>query len=194
MKNKAGTKNSHESDQQKGKNTLFIGGKKALVGGILAAGIALAGQWLIGQIYSGYEARKLLEASAASAHYLGSAVVTASATIIALMLTMLSLSNQADGDFDTFFYRRIEKIGLLATVSMIGGILLLLFLSVPLQEADTVPSRWFTTIYYVLISFLAILSGMLVAIVLMLLNAMTSLINVVRPEANEDEESEKHLS
>lgn len=179
---------SSNKDGHKGKNTLFIGGKKALFGGILAAAIALVGQWLIGQIYSGYEARKLLEAMSSSAHYLGSAVVTASATILALMLTMLSLSNQADKEFDTIFYKRIERIGLLTTISLAGGILLLLFLSVPLQEADNVPSRWFTSIYYILIGFLAILSGLLVAIVLMLLNTITSLIDVVRPEANEDEE------
>lgn len=178
---------TRKKDEQKGKHTLFIGSKKALLGGVLAAAIALAGQWLIGQVYSGYEARRLLEAMTTSAHYLGGAVVTASATIIALMLTMLSLTNQAKKDFETVFYKRIERIGVLATISLIGGILLLLFLSVPLQEADTVPSRWFTSIYYVLISFLAILSGLLVAIVLMLLNAMTSLIDVVRPEVNEDD-------
>lgn len=185
---KQGSLNASKKDEQKGKSRLFIGEKKALIGGVFAAAVALVGQWLIGQIYSGYEARRLVEAMAASAHYLGSAVVTASATIIALMLTMLSLSNQTEDDFDIIFYRRIKRIGVLATASLIGGILLLLFLSVPLQEADSVPSRWFTTIYYVLIGFLAVLSGLLVAIVLMLLNAITSLIDVVRPETNEDDE------
>ena len=188
MKNRTKRKSSKSKDENKGKERLFIGSKKALIGGVLAAAIALGGQWLIGQIYSGYEARKLLEAMSSSAHYLGSAVVTASATIIALMLTMLSLSSQADDDFDTVFYKRIERIGVLATISLTGGILLLLFLSVPFQEADGVPNRWFTTIYYVLITFLAVLSGLLVAIVLMLLNAMTSLIDVVRPSANEDDD------
>ncbi len=177
---------SSKKDEQKVNSRLFIGGKKALTGGVLAFGIALAGQWLVGQVYSGYEARNLLEAMSASAHYLGSAVVTASATILALMLTMLSLSYQTDKDFDTIFYKRIKRIGVFTTISLIGGILLLLFLSMPLQEADTVPSRWFTTIYYILMIFLAVLSGLLVAIVLMLLNAMTSLIEVIRPSANQD--------
>lgn len=187
MNNLESKKSASQSERDQGKDRLFIGGKKALTGGVLAFGIALAGQWLIGQVYSGYEARKLLEAMSSSAHYLGSAVVTASATILALMLTMLSLSNQTDNEFDTIFYKRIKRVGVLATISLIGGILLLLFLSVPLQEADTVPSRWFTTIYYILMIFLAVLSGLLVAIVLMLLNAMTSLIDVVRPSANEDD-------
>ena len=189
MKDQKKRKASEQSDKNKGKESLFIGSKKALIGGVLAAAIALGGQWLIGQIYGGYEARKMLEAMSSSAHYLGSAVVTASATIIALMLTMLSLSSQSDNEFDTVFYKRIERIGVLATVSLTGGILLLLFLSIPFQEADSVPSRWFTTIYYVLITFLAVLSGLLVAIVLMLLNAMTSLIDVVRPSANEDNDN-----
>lgn len=188
MKEMTNRSSSTGSDEHKGKNTLFIGGKKALLGGLLAAGIALGGQWMIGQIYSGYEARKLLESMSEAAHYLGSAVVTASATILALMLTMLSLSNQADKEFDTIFYGRIKRIGVLTTVSLIGGILLLLFLSVPFQEADGVPGHWYTTIYYIMISFLAVLSGLLVAIVLMLLNAMTSLIDVVRPSVNKDED------
>ena len=102
---------------------------------------------------------------------------------------MLSLSNQAEGDFDVVFYKRVKKIGILTTVSLIGGIILLLFLSIPLQEADNVPGNWFTIIYYILMTFLAVLSGLLVTIVLMLLNAMTSLINVVRPEANTDDEA-----
>lgn len=186
MQEETRRKKANQNDQ-KSKNTLFIGGKKALFGGLLAAGIALGGQWMIGEIYSGYEARRLLESMSAAAHYLGSAVVTASATILALMLTMLSLSNQADKEFSTDFYKRIERIGVLTTISLTGGILLLLFLSVPFQEDNSVPSHWFTTIYYIMIGFLAILSGLLVAIVLMLLNAITSLIDVVRPSVNEDD-------
>ena len=80
MSDRIKQKSSSENNRQKGKDSLFIGDKTAMFGGVLAAGIALAGQWLIGQVYNSYEARKLIEAMASSAHYLGSAVVTASAT------------------------------------------------------------------------------------------------------------------
>lgn len=184
---KAGKKGKPDEN---GKQTLFTGSRRAIIGGLLAAVIALFGQWLIGQVYGAYEARKFLEAMSASARYLGSSIVTASATILALMLTLISFVNQADKDFEQVFFRRIEKIGLLATIELIGGILLLLFLSVPFQESNEVPGSWFTIIYYVLIAFLAFLSGLLVAIVLMLLNAITSMIDAVRPSTHDEDDKE----
>lgn len=176
-----GPASAETSEQQQGEQTLFLGAKRALVGGVLAAAIALAGQWFVGQIYSGAEARRLIEAMVPSARAVGSSVVTASGTILALMLTMLSLTNQAKTSFDAIFYRRIERIGLLSTIALVTGILLLLFLSIPLQESKNVPNSWYGGVYYVLIALTAGVAGLLVGIVLMLLNAMTSLIAVLRP-------------
>ncbi len=51
-------KKSNPSDEQsKSAHTLFVGSKKALYGVLLAGAIALGGQWLVGQVYNGYEAR-----------------------------------------------------------------------------------------------------------------------------------------
>lgn len=179
-------KPSDKSNNRQEKATLFKGDMWALFGGVLAALIALVGQWLIGRIYSGYEARNLLEAMNNSALWLGGSVVTASATILALMLTMLSLSDQTKIDFDKVFFKRIEQIGISTTISLASGILLLLFLSVPLQKAENVPSQWFTVIYYILIIFMALLAGLLITVVLMLLNAIRSLIAGVRPDDEDD--------
>lgn len=148
----------------------------------------------MGQIYSGYEARQLLEAVASSSLYLGGAVVTASATIIALMLTMISLSRTVDGDFDAVFYRRVQRIGLLSAISLIAAILLLLFLSIPLQESDQVPSHYYKTVYYVLIIYISLLSGLVVGIVLMLLNAVNSLIDLFHPDVEKQAEKEEERS
>ncbi|HEX6280227.1 MAG TPA: hypothetical protein VFZ49_09475 [Pyrinomonadaceae bacterium] len=166
----------------------FVGTKKALTGGVIAGAIALTAQWLMGQIYSGWEARRLLGAVISSALFFGSSVVTGAATILALMLTMLGLTKSWDDDFDALFFKRIERIGLVATISLILGVLLLLFLSIPIQESDDVPSSWFTTIYYILISYIAVLSGLIVGVVLMLFNAISSLIDAVRPSIDEDPE------
>lgn len=181
----------HSSSEHKGEHVIFFGSKKALFGGLLAGSIALGGQWLVGQVYSGYEARQLLEAVASSSLYLGGSVVTASATIIALMLTMISLSKQSNNEFDSIFYKRIQRIGQLSATALIAGILLLLFLSIPLQESDKVPSAYFKPIYYILIIFVAGLSGLLVSIILMLLNAINSLISIVKPSFEEDVEDAK---
>jgi hypothetical protein len=170
-----------EAAGQQGEQTLFVGAERALIGGLLAAGVAAGGQWFVGQVYSGVEARNLLEAMLPSARSVGSAVVTASGTILALMLTMLSLTSQAKSGFDRVFYKRIERIGLLSTIALAMGTLLLLLLSIPLQESQQVPSSWYRYVYYLLIALTAGLSGLLVAIVLMLYNAITSLIMVLGP-------------
>lgn len=170
-----------EAADRQGEQTLFVGAKRALIGGLLAAGVAVGGQWFVGQVYSGLEARNLLEAMMPSARSVGSAVVTAAGTILALMLTMLSLTSQAKSGFDRVFYKRIERIGLLSTIALAMGTLLLLLLSIPLQESQQVPPSWYRYVYYLLIALTAGLSGLLVAIVLMLYNAITSLLTVLRP-------------
>ena len=196
MKDEKEAANSEEDDKR-GETSLFVGSRRALYGGIIAGAVALGGQWMLGSIYSGYEARQFLETMSSSALYFGSAIVTAAATILALMLTILSLTSQTEDDFDKVFFLRIERIGKLATIALMGGIVLLLFLSIPVKEADKVPSYWFTIIYYVLMMFLAFLAGILISIVLMLQNAIGSLINVIRPSAErekkevEEEQEEK---
>lgn len=182
-------KSKPSKTKHKGEHTLFVGSRNSLIGGFLAGAIALSGQWLVGQVYSGWEARQLLESVISSALYFGSATVTGSATILALMLTMLGLTNNTDGEFDSIFFKRIERIGLLSTITLIAGVLLMLFLSVPVQESKDVPASWYKIIYYVLISYIAILSGLIVGVVLMLFNAIRSLIAVVKPTADEDEKA-----
>ncbi|MEO8072203.1 MAG: hypothetical protein ABI686_03045 [Acidobacteriota bacterium] len=77
---------------------------------------------------------------------------------------------------------------MLSTIAL-SGCILLLFRSIPLQESDQVPANWFKIIYYILITFVAGLSGLAVGIVLMLLNAVNSLIDVVRPSVDEEVEN-----
>jgi hypothetical protein len=172
--------------REEGQSSLFFGSKKALIGGIIAGSIALGGQWLVGQIYSGWEARRLLESVISSALFFGSSIVTAAATILALMLTMLGLTHQSESEFDPVFYKRIERISLLSTISLVGGVLLLQFLSIPLQESDEVPAYWYKIIYYILIVSIAGLAGLVVGIVLMLFNSIRSLIKVISPNIEEE--------
>jgi hypothetical protein len=176
-----GDSESVASREWQGEHILFLGAKRALIGGILAGGIALAGQFLIGRVYSGAEARRLLSAFIPAANSVGGTVVTASATILALMLAMLSLGRRVTGALDASFFRRIQRIALLCTAALCAGMLLLMFLSVPVQESQNVPAPWFTVVYYALIAIVATLVGLFIGMVLMLFNAIQSLIEVVRP-------------
>lgn len=166
---------------REGEQMLFVGAKRALMGGLLAAGVALAGQLFVGQVYSGTEARALLEAMMPAVRTVGTSVVTATSTILTLMLTMLSLTRQANINFDAEFYRRIKHIGLMSTIGLSSAILVLLFISIPLQASQQVSQVWYRVIYYLLVALVAGLAGLLVAIVLMLYNALASLIRVISP-------------
>lgn len=174
-------KTSKEKSQE-GERILFVGAKRALVGGLLAGGVAIAGQLLVGQIYGGTEARRFLEAMIPSSRYVGSGVVTASATILALMLTMLSLSRHATSSLESTFFRRVEQIGLLSTIGLIAGVLLLLLLSIPIEESQQLPSSWYSFVYYFFIALTAGVAGTLVTIVLMLYNALKTMITVLSPD------------
>lgn len=175
---------SSQEQQEQSQHLLFIGAKRALVGGLLAGGVAIVGQYLVGQVYTGAEARQLLEAMVPSARSLGTSVVTASSTILALMLTMISLSRHATSGLEKTFFKRIQRIGLLSTVGLISAMLLLLFLSIPIQESQQIPASWYSIVYYTLITITAGVTGLLVAIVLMLYNAMQSLVKVLRSNSS----------
>ncbi len=196
MSSRKQNKSNPSKPEHHGEHNLFVGSKKALIGGLIVGAIALGGQIMVGQVYSGWEARKLLESVISSALYFGSSIVTGAATILALMLTMLGLTKQSDGEFDSIFFKRIERIGLLSTIALIAGVILLLFLSVPIQESNDVPNNWYKTIYYVLTGYISGLAGLTVGIVLMLYNAITSLLDVVKPDMDEEvddaDEREKH--
>lgn len=181
--------NHDRSAERDADSSLFVGGRYAAIGALLAIGVALGGHFLIGRVYSGGEAAQLIGAVIPSARSLASSVITATGSILSLMLTLLGLTNEANSKFDSHFYKRIQQIGLLSTISLATAILLLLALSLPLQQADNVPSDYYRLIYYLLIAISSILSGLLVAVVLMLYNALQSILKVVSPLSLDDERS-----
>ncbi len=160
---------------------LFLGARRALIGGLAAGGIALAAQFAIGQIYSGAEARQLLEAVIPSARALGGGIVTASASIIALMLTLLSFSHQTSSQFERAYFERIQRIALFSAIALAGSILLMLLMTMPITQSNNAPDTWFKVFYYAFIVIAAGLSGLFVAVVLMLYNAIQSVVRVLQP-------------
>lgn len=152
---------------------------------VVAAGIALAGMLLV-NVGSGSEARFLLEAMMPSVRFLCSAVMTASATVLALMLTLISFSSGQDQRLKREHYDRVRQIALVDTWTFAAAIVLLLIISVPLAEAAEIPASWYSVVYYVTVVYAAALGGALIAIVLMLYRAITDLIGVIHPDEVSD--------
>ncbi len=164
-----------------GKKFRSVGNRWALIGGLLTVSISLLVRFFVGRVYGGAETIKLIQALADSSLYLGAAIATSSATILALMLTILGLAKEANNDFNIKLYHRIDVIGLLSAVSLCGAILLLLLLSLPVGQFDNLAAGWFTGLYYTLVVLIAALSGLLISTILMLFSTIRSIIASLTP-------------
>ncbi|OZC04426.1 hypothetical protein [Rubricoccus marinus] len=149
--------------------------RSALLGGGIAAAVSLGAGTIVG-VTSGVDVRLLLEASMPTVRFLASAVVTASATTLALILTLLGLSANTDLDVDPGFYRRLWRIAQVDVATFVGSIVLLVMLVIPFGEEAGLSSTFYTVAYYTLATASALTSGLLVAVVLGLYNAATDLI------------------
>ena len=177
--------------QQTQQRRLFIGARAALVAGLIVGIVVVGSQLFISAIYSERDSRALVAAMAGPAGTLSSSIITGLATILALMLTMLSLSQNLNQHLSAAFYTRIKRIAVVAIADMIAGIVLLLILSSPIQTA-TQQSRQasrleVTLTYYALIALSGIVAGLFVAVIVMLYNAVSTVVEVIRPDRFNDE-------
>lgn len=139
----------------------------ASIVGLVTAAIAFGGAYSLGRV-SGFEALVLMEATLPTTRFLASSTLTASATILALMLTLLSFSHSADFRLSQMHYRRVRVIALTVTIGFVIAILFLLLLNVPLNETDRLPTQWYVTLYYGVLVTASILAGIIISVVLML--------------------------
>lgn len=166
-----------------GPDAIKVDAKRAAVGGALAAATALVGMWLVGEA-SGAEARILLETSLPSTRSFCGTLTLALGNILALMLTLLSLSTGTDIELKWAHYQRVKQIALIDTVVLVGAVLIYLLLNVPLGEAEAAegPRPPFAALYYGTLVASSLLAGALIAIALMLYNAVRDIIYAVGPE------------
>lgn len=160
----------------------------ALVGGGIATAMILAVVYIVGSV-SGYSALQLLDATLPSVRFLSSTVATGGVTILALMVTLLGLSHSVETELERVHYHRIQQIAYMATVAIAAAILLLVFLSIPVEESDDVVLKYAEWVYYGIIIMTSLLGGIMITLVLMLLTAVRGLLHVVAPSL-EDEPSD----
>lgn len=156
---------------------LHVKDRKPLIGGVLAAAACLAGTLALGNP-GDYQARQLLEATLPTLRFLCSAMITASATVLALMLTLLGLSFSTEHRLSGDHYRRIRRIARYDSIALVGALLFLVMLTMPVAESENFPTGWFEGLYYGVLGTASLLAGWLSAIVFMLYDTISAIVEV----------------
>lgn len=152
--------------------------RRPLWGGLIAAAFIGVGLFYLGSL-SQYEAKALLNKSIPGFNMLCNTIVLASATILALLLTVLGLSTSSESRLS---HKHYQQVGLLArwdAIIFIAAISLFQFSNIPMTEAENFPQDWFTSLYWALLISSSLLCGGIVAVILMLYNTVTNMIDIV---------------
>ncbi len=152
----------------------------ATVGGGTVAAL-LAGVLVAVGVASDGETQSLVDAASPSVRFLASAVMTVSATTLALMLTLLGLSTDIDGDVKKGHFERVRQIALVDTAAFVVATMLLVSVVVPTDPSSPIPPGWFSWIYYGVSVIVSILGGGLIAVMLLLFAAIRDMIVVLSP-------------
>ncbi|GGD49041.1 hypothetical protein GRI62_07680 [Erythrobacter arachoides] len=135
----------------------------------------------IGTIYSSAKATELIEALSRAGLYLGSAIVTASVTTLALMLTLIGMLRRMDKDFDQQTYRNVDLIARLATASLMIALFVLLAFTLPVGEFDELPEDWFIRLYDALFAASVVMVGLNAATVTVLYRTLRGVLSKITP-------------
>lgn len=175
--------------EKKGPGFYSRGDMWAVAAGLFSVAVAVGVRFGVGTAYNAYEARKLMHSLVDGSLYLVSTTGTASATIVALMLTLLGLATSVDHTFSRALYGQIRWISILAGTTLAGSVVTLLLMSIPLEDSDEFPHELIPAVYYTVSGLVAALSGLLIAVVVMLVTAVLGLIRTLAPDADVTEES-----
>lgn len=155
--------------------------RRAVFGGVISAIIILVGGWLVGTV-SGYEAYKLFKTALPSTRSFCGTLLLALGNILALMLTLLSLSASMEINIKWAHYQRVRQISWTVTVTLIFTVLIYLLMNIPIMETQKSSIQWFTYIYYATLITSSLLGGAFITIVLLLYNTIRDMIGVLDPE------------
>lgn len=151
----------------------------AAAGGVVVSLAIFLATWAAGRV-SDAEARILLESVLPSIRFLASSVLTVGATIMALMATVLSFSQSSQLKFRTLHYRRIRRVSMLNAVAIVAAILILLLMTLPLQESDQMHA-FYTVVYYGMLAGSSLLAGLEVGMILLLHGIIKGLSTATAP-------------
>lgn len=153
----------------------------AVAGGVAAGVIGFGGMAIVGTA-TAFEARRLLDAVLPTARFAASAYVAGGATILALMLTLITFSITHEVEFRASHYKRIREIAAMTTAVIVASVLLLMFLSFPLDEAQ-VERGYYVWVYYAILLGGAFTGGVFISVIFMLFYAVRGLIDVAEDDS-----------
>jgi hypothetical protein len=156
----------------------------AVVGGLVTATFLFMVVIGIGRIGS-FEALRLIESVLPTARFLGSTVIAAAVTVLALLLTLIGHSHNSEHHFTKRLYSRAVRITRIAVICMIMGVGVLLAVSIPVVEVEGL-RRYYAVLYYLLSAAIAVLGGLLTTMGLMLGTTLKGLIDAAHPEGESD--------
>ena len=139
------------------------------------------GTYLLGSI-SDYEAIDNLQEIRPTLRFTASGSMTATATILALMLTLLSFTQQSERKLLAYHYNRIWWIARFAAIVFIASLVLLMTLNVPITNATDTFAGFYNIVYYVLLIYTALIGGLLISIILLLYQASRDIILIAHPD------------
>lgn len=156
----------------------FQTNKRSLLGGIAAALFTGLGAFLLGDI-SGYEAKELINSSLNGINMLCNTIILASATILALLLTLLGISSGTESKIKKIHYQQVLTIAKFDTGLFVSALILFQLFNIPITESENLPISWFAYIYWITLLSSSLLSGFMVSVILLLYNTVTNIINIV---------------
>ncbi len=152
--------------------------RNPILGGAVVTTLGLTAAVLIGTI-KGYEAKQFLSNSQQNINMLCNTIVLASATILALLFTVLGLTSGTEIDLKARFYRRIKQLALFDTIVFVITIVIFLSLNFPIAKSGDVPPIWYQVIYYVTAVAASIIGGLIVTVILLLYSTISDLIHIL---------------
>lgn len=156
----------------------FVEYKMPLYGGLLTAVFSGAAVYLLGSL-SGFEAIQLIETTIPRISTLFTTIILASATILALILTLLGISSASNSKLKKFHYKQVLSLAKFTSFLFIVALVVFQFLNLPFNDAEHIPSSWYSSIYYTILFTSSVLSGMMVTVILMLYNIIHNIIIIV---------------
>ena len=158
--------------------SFIIKHKRPIFGGLLTAIFTGTAVFILGSL-SGYEAKEMIHTSIPRIGSLFNTIILTSATILALLLTLLGISSGSNSKLKVGHYKQILTLAKFSSVLFITALIFYQFFNIPITESDNVPTSWFAMIYWFTLFTSSLLSGMLVAVILMLYSIIENIIYIV---------------